>query len=146
MTKYWQLIKDLEVTDNIAKTANDALIAISMVKGGYRPVDEDANLRLKAKLMEAIELLGKAALATATKPTEQEIPLEAYYISYLISDRFMVSDAKELKDAIQLAVDELKDFLEKEDKPVDHAVKLLQEITKITSKEREESLIELTGL
>ena len=55
-TKYWQLIKDLEVTDNIAKTANDALIAISMIKGGYQPEDESAKLRLEAKITEAIKL------------------------------------------------------------------------------------------
>ena len=146
MTKYWQLIKDLEVSDNIARTVNDALIAISIIKGGYQPEDEPANLRLKAKIIEAIKLLDKATEATSARPIKREVPLEAYYVSHLISDKFMVSDQNELKGTIQLAVNELKDFMEMNEKPVDHAIKLLQEITRITSKEREESLIELTGL
>jgi CRISPR/Cas system-associated exonuclease Cas4 (RecB family) len=146
LTKYWQVLKDLEVADNIAKTANDALIVISMIKGGYQMEDETVNRQLRAKLVAAIEILNKAATAAAAKITDQEIPLEAYYISYLVSDRFMVPDAKELRETIQMAVNELKDFMENKEKPIDHAIKLLQEITRITSKERQETLIELTRL
>jgi hypothetical protein len=146
LTKYWQLIKDLEVTDNISKTANDALIAISIIKGGYTPEDEAAKLRLKTKIIEAIKLMDKAAEATSTRLTKGEIPLEAYYVSYFISDRFMISDVQELKEVIQDAIKELEDFIEMKEKSVDHAIKLLQEITRITSQEREKSLIELSGV
>jgi len=146
LTKYWQALKDLEVADNIAKTANDALIVISMIKGGYQMEDETINQQLKAKLVAVIDILNKAAIAASAKITDQEIPLEAYYVSYLISDRFMVTDAKELRETIQSAINQLKDFMENKEKSIDHAIKLLQEITRITSKERQETLIELTRL
>jgi len=44
LTRYWQLTKDLEVTDNISRIANDALMAIRIIKGGYELEDEDTKL------------------------------------------------------------------------------------------------------